>query len=115
MKPFYQKRWEITIENGILLWGERVIVPQSLREILLKDLHAEHFGIVRTKQLARLYLWWPRLDAEIEDMVKTCEACQEHSKNPKKATNASWSWPSGPWNYILTLQGLMMTDKCTLW
>ena len=44
-------------------------------EILLKDLHVEHLGIVRTKQLARNYMWWPRLDAEIESTVKVCHSC----------------------------------------
>ena len=81
--PYFQRRHEISIEGDILLWGERVIVPQSLREIILKDLHAEHLGIVRSKQLARLYIWWPKLDSDIENMVKVCQRCQEHAKNPK--------------------------------
>lgn len=38
--------------------------------ILLKDLHAEHLGMVKMKQLARKYMWWPKLDKEIEETVK---------------------------------------------
>ena len=68
-----------------MLWGDRVIIPETLREILLKDIHAEHMGIVCTKQLARLYLLWPRLDAEIEDTVKVCTNCQEHSEITKSS------------------------------
>ena len=98
--PYYIRRYEITIEQDILLWGERVIIPESLREILLKDLHAEHMGIVRTKQFARLYLWWPKLDSEIEEMVKMCEACQINSKNPKSNNPGTWSWPAGPWKRL---------------
>ena len=100
MLPYYQRRLEITIEQGILLWGDRVIIPETLREILLKDIHAEHMGIVRTKQLARLYMWWPRLDAEIEDTIKVCTNCQEHSKNPKSSDVGMWSWPTGPWKRL---------------
>ena len=52
--PYYQRHFEITIEHDMLLWGDRVIIPDSLREILLLGyLHAEHMGIVRSKQLAR--------------------------------------------------------------
>ena len=68
--PYYKRRFEITIEQEILLWGDRVIIPTSLQEILLKELHSEHMGIVRTKQLARRYLWWPLLDMEIENTIK---------------------------------------------
>ena len=100
MLPYFQRRYEITIENNILLWGERVIIPQILREILLKDLHAEHLGIVRSKQLARMYVWWPRLDKDIEGMVKACLSCQQHSKNPKSDTTGTWSWPTSPWKRI---------------
>ena len=49
------------------------------------------------KQLARKYLWWPRLDKEIEETVKLCTACQETAKAPPSSQRASWSWPAGPW------------------
>ena len=98
--PYYQRRFELTIEQGILLWGDRVVIPSSLREILLVDLHSEHMGIVRTKQLARIYLWWPRLDVEIESMIKVCQSCQENAKNPSKSVPGTWSWPSGPWKRL---------------
>ena len=91
--PYFQRRYEITIENNLLLWGERVIVPESLREILLRDLHVEHLGIVRSKQLARMYLWWPKLDANIEGMVTACLRWQEYFKNPK-ADLGTWTWPT---------------------
>ena len=76
MLPYYQRWFEITIEHNMLLWGDIVIVSYSLREILLKELHAEHLGIVRAKKLARLYIWWPKLDSDIESMVKICPRCQ---------------------------------------
>ena len=77
-----------------------MIIPYSLREILLKDLHTEHLGIVRSKKLARLYIWWPKLDSDIESMVKVCPRCQEYSKNPKSSLPGSWSWPTGPWKRL---------------
>ena len=81
--PYFQRRHELTIENDMLLWGDRMIIPELLREILLKDLHGEHLGIVRSKQLARIYLRWPKLDNDLENMVKACQRCQEYSKKPK--------------------------------
>ena len=98
--PYYKRRFEITIEQEILLWGDRVIIPTSLQETLLKELHSEHMGIVRTKQLARRYLWWPLLDMEIGNTIKVCMSCQRHSKNPKSTDPGTWSWPSGPWTRL---------------
>lgn len=99
-QPYHNKRLELTQEDGILLWNSRVIVPEVLRTLLLKDLHAEHLGMVKMKQLARRYLWWPGLDKEIEETVKLCHSCQEAAKAPPAPNPASWSWPGGPWKRL---------------
>eukprot|EP00117_Sycon_ciliatum_P047469 scpid109855/ scgid33904/ Uncharacterized protein K02A2.6 len=61
-QSYVSKRMELSIEDDVLLWGNRVIVPTSLRMVLLQDFHAEHFGMVKTKQMARMYMWWPNID-----------------------------------------------------
>ena len=33
--PYFSKRQEITVEDGYLLWGIRVIIPSQLRERVL--------------------------------------------------------------------------------
>ena len=75
-QPYHNKRLELTQEDGILLWNSRVVIPEVLRTLLLKDLHAEHLGMVKMKQLARKYLWWPGLDKEIEETGKLCHSCK---------------------------------------
>ncbi|XP_049528965.1 uncharacterized protein LOC125947740 [Dermacentor silvarum] len=50
----------------------RVIVPAKLRNLLLDELHEGHPGTVRSKQLARSYVWWPSIEADLEHRVKAC-------------------------------------------
>jgi len=92
--PYYNKRLEITNENDILIWNDRVVIPSSLREMLLNELHTEHLGIVKSKQMARMYIWWPNIDRDIEHQVKECTICQETAKTPPNTRQASWSWPT---------------------
>ena len=54
-------------------------------------------GIVAMKAIARSYLWWPKLDAEIELMVKNCEVCQSVRKAPPRAPLYPWRWPTRVW------------------
>ncbi|XP_028517963.1 uncharacterized protein K02A2.6-like [Exaiptasia diaphana] len=84
------------MKDDKLIWSERVIIPSSLRQILLNDMHAEHLGIVKTKHLARMYLWWPGIDVDIKNQVKECLSCQENAKKPADIQQAKWSWPAGP-------------------
>ncbi|XP_065189626.1 uncharacterized protein K02A2.6-like [Sycon ciliatum] len=98
-RSYHNKRDELSAEDGILLWGQRVVIPKSLRMVLLRDLHTEHFGMVKTKQMARRYLWWPNVDQEIEMLIKACAQCQESAKCPP-AKSGTWSWPNGPWKRV---------------
>lgn len=85
LKPYARKAVELSIDNDIIMWGYRVIIPSKFHNQMLKELHAAHNGVVRMKSLARQYLWWPGLDSEIEKYVKDCDACRKNSINPPKA------------------------------
>ena len=74
--------------------GIRVIVSQKLCERLLKELHLSHLGIHRMKLIARSHEWWPCIDRDIENLVKSCSACLEVKQAPHVAPLHPWIWPS---------------------
>ncbi|CAH2010461.1 unnamed protein product [Acanthoscelides obtectus] len=71
LKPYFSRKNEINVEDDVLLWGHRVIIPFQLREVILKELHATHLGIVKMKYLARSYFWWPSLNDDIESVSRS--------------------------------------------
>lgn len=54
--PYYRRRLELSELRNCLLWGNRVVVPPSLRTPVLQHLHLDHPGISRMKALG---VWWP--------------------------------------------------------
>ncbi|XP_048854231.1 uncharacterized protein K02A2.6-like [Brienomyrus brachyistius] len=100
LSPYLLRRHDLTIQQGCLMWGVRVIVPPKLRPRVLKELHTAHPGVVRMKSLARSYVWWPGIDSQIELQAKACHACQHVQKDPGLAPLHPWSWPSSPWERI---------------
>ena len=100
LQPYFQRRTELSVDQDCVLWGTRVVIPESLRSTLLLDLHSDHMGIVRMKAMARQYLWWPKLNSEIEEIARNCESCREQDPMPSKTTTASWDWPTGPWRRL---------------
>ena len=76
------------------------MIPLRLQQPLLQELHQDHRGICIVKALARSYIWWPGLDYDIEQMVKSCVPCQSVRGNPSVAPLHPWLWPGKPWQRV---------------
>ncbi|KAL2095791.1 hypothetical protein ACEWY4_007939 [Coilia grayii] len=98
--PYFKRRDELTVEDGVLLWGLRVIIPPRGRKVLMEELHEAHPGVSRMKAVARAYMWWPGLDTALEDLVKSCTACQQIRNAPPAAPVCPWEWPGKPWTRL---------------
>jgi hypothetical protein len=97
---FSRRQHELTIEQGCILWGGRVVIPTSLRPQILRELHQAHPGIGKMRALARSFVWWPGLDKELETAAKACQRCRENQADPPKAPVQSWPLPSSPWRRL---------------
>ena len=93
LQPYQPRAAELSVQDGCLLWGSRVVVPEKGREAVISLLHEGHPGITRMKRLARGYVWWPGMDRALEVAVKTCAGCQENQKLPARAPMHPWEWP----------------------
>ena len=100
LQPYWKLRDDISIEDGCLLWGRRVMIPSVLRQHMLNELHECHPGMNRMKALARSFVWWPGLDHDIEDLVRACNACVNLQSAPKSVPLLLWPWATEPWQRI---------------
>ena len=123
LAPFFDKKTELSIHKGCLLWGSRVVVPTPCREAVLLELHEGHPGCTQMKGLARMYVWWPGITKDIENTVRHCSECQQHQPTPPVAPLHPWAWPTRPWarlhlNYAGPVQGkmiLVLIDAHSKW
>ena len=100
LRPYHRLKEELTVEGGCLLRGMQVIIPPGLRKRILVLLHKTHPGIVRMKALARSYVWWPKLDEDLEGIVKTCQECQQNHKEDQKTPLHPLEQPTRPWQRV---------------
>ena len=120
LMPYYRKRLKLAVNNGVLIWDSRVVIPPTLQVILLKDLQLEHTGMVCMKQLARQYVWWPSIDRDIEDTVKLCSLlsgkCYKTSPNTWYLILADWPLETLTLGFCGALSGknVFGTGRCLL-
>lgn len=76
VRKFWSFRDELSIEDGLILKGEQVVIPLRLRCDYLKKVHEGHQGIVRCQERARSSIYWPGINKDIELLVNGCMQCQ---------------------------------------
>ncbi|XP_037728604.1 uncharacterized protein K02A2.6-like [Drosophila subpulchrella] len=100
--PFYPFRFEVSTLGNLLLRGTKIVIPKNLRRKVLELAHEGHPGETAMKRRLRSKVWWPRMDREAEEFVKTCRSCILVSAPVRPAPMKRHSFPNGPWKCLAT-------------
>ncbi len=95
---FFNRKSELSVEQGCLFLGDRIIIPDRFHNQLLNELHDGHPGVARMKLLARSKFFWPGIDGAIEQVVRQCRDCAINGKSPTKCTLQAWPSPREAWS-----------------
>ena len=91
--PYWCFRDELTMLDGLIMKGSRVVVPAALQRETLKRLHEGHQGLTATLQRARRTVYWPKLQDDISAVIHRCNECQIHANKkhrvPERQVSAS--------------------------
>ena len=73
--PYRVVASELCQVDGVLLRGDRIVIPVKLRERVVQLGHEGHPGARVMKEHLRSTVWWPKIDRQVEDYVKACRGC----------------------------------------
>ena len=73
--PFYNLRNDLSVQNGLLLKREAIIIPEILRKNILEKIHEGHQGVNKCRDRAKDIVWWPGISRDIGNRVKYCAVC----------------------------------------
>ncbi|XP_013396158.1 uncharacterized protein K02A2.6-like [Lingula anatina] len=78
IRNFWDSRDQLSVFDGVIYKGLRIVIPPSLQKYMLSLIHESHLGVVKCKQRAREVMFWPGMNMEIENMVRDCINCSEY-------------------------------------
>ena len=76
-RHYWQVRQYLSIDDDLIVCGCRLLIPAAMGRKVLQTLHESHQGNVSTKEQARLVVYWPGIDSDIDNVILTCKRCQD--------------------------------------
>ena len=84
LKPYWSYRDKLAIIDRVVLKGRHTIIPTSLKQQVLEQLHTNHMGIDKTKLLTCESVYWSDINADIKTYIKSCATCLEFQQLQRK-------------------------------
>ena len=104
-----QKYWtfheELTIKDGLILKGMQIMIPDKMREDILKQIHEGHLGLNKCQMRVKETVYWPGLNDQLENLILNCQLCLKYSKSKNKSmppTALGHEVPTVPWSKVAT-------------
>ena len=100
MELYWNSRDELTIEDGLVYKGHRLVIPFKERSGIVKSLHESHIGIEGTLRRARDIVYWPGITAQLKDHLSRCGICNRYQPEQCKEPLKPHDVPNLPWEKV---------------
>ena len=97
---YFQSRDELTVQDGLIFKGDRVVIPASLRREIKEAIHSAHVGIEGCLRRARECVYWPGMNADVKEFISNCEICAAEGKSQSKESLMSHEITGRPWEKV---------------
>lgn len=103
LMEFWTYRDELSEMDGVILKGERILVPKSMHREMLDKIHnISHLGVHKCLRRAREIVFWPGINGQIKEKVAKCEICNEFRNAQAKQPMKPHEIPDRPWQILGT-------------
>ena len=93
IKSFLPVWNNLSVSGNLILYDDKIIIPENGRQWILKELHSGHQGTIKTLALGRVRYFWPTMSKDIKNLCQSCTHCIKYlpsqQKEPMIATLAS--------------------------
>ena len=100
LKPYYSVRDSLSYQDGVILKGERLVIPISLRSDIKKKIHSAHLGKDSMMRRAREIVYWPGMNAELQQLAESCDICLNMAPRQNKEPLMPRDRGAGPWKIV---------------
>jgi hypothetical protein len=98
-RAFYEDP-DLSVVDGLITRGHQIVIPEIMREEVLKKIHESHQGITKCRERANEAVWWPGISKDIHDLISSCEVCQAKRPTQRQEPLLPTPLPGRPWESL---------------
>ena len=83
-----------------ILHGNRIVIPDALQKRVVDLAHEGRQGLVKAHSLLRSKVWFPKMDAAVDKVVKKCFRCRVATPKPSRKLLKMTPLLDGPWQHV---------------
>ena len=105
IQSFWTFREKLTIEDGLILKGLRIVIPSKKQDAILKLIHKGHMGLTKCKLHTKETVYWPGLNEQLQKLILNCPLCLKYSQSECKQPlhmSLGQEIPIHPWTKLAT-------------
>ena len=101
LRMYHWVATEISVQDGLLMRGSRIVIPASLRlECWIGSTQGIWASLsAGARERAKQSVWWPGLSRQLEELVKNCSECRKTTVQRSETLIPS-TLPELPWQRV---------------
>lgn len=100
IRNFFNVKQHLWIQDDIVMFKDRIVIPPSLREKTLSLLHSAHQGVEGMKARAANSIYWPGLNVAIRQKRENCNICNRIAPSQAREPIQMLETPVYPFQYL---------------
>lgn len=100
LSHYYNMKSEITCENGLVYFNNRIIIPKAKRQYILDLLHETHTNFNKSKIIVQNFFYWPGILSDVRNLIMSCNICQTVQRSKIKEPLKSHDIPEIPFHKV---------------
>lgn len=100
LKQFWEFRNSLFSADGIIFYKDRIVIPPSLRDGILKILHSAHQGVTSMTARAKAVVFWPGITSQIQKTRDQCYSCNRNAPSHARMPPIAPIIPSSPFEAV---------------
>ena len=80
--------------------NSKVLIPETLRQKYLIQIHQGHQGIEACRPRAREFVFWVNINSDLKEMVEKCDLCQSQQNSTAIIQKYVSEVPLHPWHTL---------------